>query len=354
LIVALDYKTLILNIDSVLVTSPLYNACGNNNINLVEQYLQTMSLEEVNQIEPNGSTALHVAAYRGHEEIAELLLRKGASHSIRDKYDCTPLDEAKTDKIKQMIRRQMNKTRFVSDFVEWVIATNDADFQAHQYWTKLEAFVRGAQLYQLIVYMKQNYLETALKDIDDIKTIKQYFDMAINEDDPFYLLKAYAIGTNFYSTLNAHLAQLNLQNLTNHENLSQVCYIEILAQHPKLETLSYTGIVFRGMRITKDDLEQHKIGTRILTKTFSSTSKQINTALTLLANNRDIDDRLSTICQYEIRNRRTALDIQHISVFEDQQEVLILPYTVFKIIDIKFNKDSSPRVEIKLKECEPW
>jgi hypothetical protein len=252
-----------------------------------------------------------------------------------------------------MIRRQMNKTRFVSHSIEWIIATNDADFLAHQYWTKLEALVRDSELYQLIVYMEENYLETDLKDIDNIKTIKEYFDMAINEEDPIYLLKAYLAETEFCSTLNVQLAQLNLQNLTDNENLSQAYYVGIIARHPKLETLSYTGIVFRGMRITNNDLEQHKIGTRIFNKTFSSTSKQINTALTLLGNNRDIDDRLSTICQYEILNRRTALDMKNISLFEDEQEVLILPYSAFEIIDIKFNKDSSPRVEIKLKECEP-
>jgi hypothetical protein len=65
------------------------------------------------------------------------------------------------------------------------------------------------------------------------------------------------------------------------------------------------------------------------------------------------DDRLSTICQYEIRNKRTALDIQQISLFEDEEEVLIVPYSTFTIVDIKLNKDSSPQVEIKLKEYEP-
>jgi hypothetical protein len=127
-----------------------------------------------------------------------------------------------------MICRRMNKTRFVRDFIVQIISKNYADCQTHQYFKILEAFVRGAQLYQLVVYIKQNYLETEFKDIDDINTIKQYFDMAINTDDPIYLLKAYATGTNFYSTLNAHLAQLNLQNLTNHENLSQAYYIGIV------------------------------------------------------------------------------------------------------------------------------
>jgi len=64
-------------------------------------------------------------------------------------------------------------------------------------------------------------------------------------------------------------------------------------------------------------------------KTFSSTSKQLNIALTFLRNNRDTDNRLNTISIYELRNQRTTLDIEHISSFQDEQEILILPYSAF-------------------------
>ncbi|CAF0834372.1 unnamed protein product [Rotaria sordida] len=314
-----------------------------------------MSLEEINQMEPNGSTALHVAAYQGHEKIVELLLQKGACYSTVNKYNCTPLDEAKTDKIKQLIHRRMNSTRFVSDAsIEWILSTNDADFQASEYWEKLKTYGTDPQFYRLIAYIKKNYLEKDLQDIDGINTIKQYFDMAINEKDPVYLLQAYTAETGFYSTLNVHLAQLRLENLTAKENVSRAYYIGIIARHPKLETFSYTGVTFRGMMITNNDLKQYKRGTRILTKTFSSTSKQKDVALGFLRDNSGTDDRLSTICVYEIRNERTALDIEHISLFQDEKEVLILPYSAFKIIDIKLYENGSPRAEIKLKECEPW
>ncbi|CAF1370704.1 unnamed protein product [Rotaria sp. Silwood1] len=314
-----------------------------------------MSLEEINQMEPNGSTALHVAAYRGHEKIVELLLQKGACYSTVNKYNCTPLDEAKTDRIKQLIRRRMNTARFVSDAsIEWILSTNDADFQASEYWEKLKTYGTDSQFYQLITYIKKNYLEKDLQDIDGINTIKQYFDMAINEKDPVYLLQAYTAETGFYSTLNVHLAQLQLENLTAKENISRAYYIGIIARHPKLKTFSYTGVTFRGMMITNNDLKQYNRGTRILTKTFSSTSKQKDVALGFLRDNSGTDDRLSTICVYEIRNERTALDIEHISLFQDEKEVLILPYSAFKIIDIKQYENGSPRVEIKLKECEPW
>jgi predicted transcriptional regulator len=108
------------------------------------------------------------------------------------------------------------------------------------------------------------------------------------------------------------------------------------------------------MIIIPDDLKKYKVGTRILTKTFSSASKQRDIASTFHGKNAHTNDRLSTICIYQIRNERTALAIQHLSLFEYEEEVLILPYSAFNIIAVKQNKDCSPQVEIKLRECEPW
>ncbi|CAF4082894.1 unnamed protein product [Adineta steineri] len=176
--------------------------------------------------------------------------------------------------------------------------------------------------------------------------------MAINEKGPIYLLKAYTAETDFYLKLIYHIAQLHPKNLTDKDIVNRAFYVAIIARHSTLETVSYTGITYHSMIITSNDLEQCKIGTRIVTKTFFSTSKQMNVVLRCLHNNVDIDDRLSVICEYDILNKRTALDIPYISLFEGEQEVLILPYSIFNIVDIKFDKSNSPLVEIKLKECK--
>ncbi|CAF1554597.1 unnamed protein product, partial [Rotaria sordida] len=204
-----------------------------------------MTMEEVNRIEPNGSTALHVAAYRGYEKIVELLLNYGASCVAINNHNCTPLGEAKTIKIKQMIRRSMNATRSVSNSCWDILSTNDTDFQAHEYKKKLEAYGKDPHFYHLIGYIRQNYLEKELHDIDGINIIQEYFDKAINEKDPTYLLKAYSAKTGFYSALNNHLAQLQLEDLSAKQNLSLSYFIGIIAHHQKFETLSYIGQLFR-------------------------------------------------------------------------------------------------------------
>lgn len=308
----------------------------------------------MNRMELNGSTALHVASYQGHEKIVELLLEKGASSSTKNKFNNTPLDETKTEKIKEMIHRSMNNSRFVSDSLEWIIPTNDADFQAHQYMEKLKKYGKDPNFHEFIVYIKEYYIDKDLRHVERIDKIEKLFSEAIRTKDPVYLIRAYTAETGFYSTLNVQLAKLRMEDLTNENNLGRAYYIGIIAFHPNFEMFSYTGLVYRGMVITREDLQQYKTGTRILTKTFSSTSKEVHVALRFLKRNHDIGDRLTTICTYQIRNERSALDIEHISLFPNEKEVLILPYSAFKIIDIQIDKEKSPNVEIKLKECEPW
>ena len=53
--------------------------------------------------------------------------------------------------------------------------------------------------------------------------------------------------------------------------------------------------------------------------------------------------------------RWTALDIQNISVFDLESEVLILPYTIFEVkkVDIRRVKSNSDQYIIELRECPP-
>ena len=148
---------------------------------MVRKYLEQISLDDINQIESDGSTALHAAAYYGHDSVVELLLEKGACSSTRNRYGFTPFDEAKTDHLKHMIRRRTNKTRFTSESLEWILSTNDADYQAHEYWKKLEMYGKDPQCGQLIAFVQDNYVNKELQNIEGISTITQFFEMAIKK-----------------------------------------------------------------------------------------------------------------------------------------------------------------------------
>lgn len=62
---------------------------------------------DVNWIDGEGVTPLILAAFKGHEDIARLLLEQGADTTIRDQWDRTALDYAlrrgDTDPIVQLL-----------------------------------------------------------------------------------------------------------------------------------------------------------------------------------------------------------------------------------------------------------
>jgi ankyrin repeat protein len=47
--------------------SDFYLACRNNEVEKVKTLLQTLPQDEIDRLEPNGSTALHAVAYHGHQ-----------------------------------------------------------------------------------------------------------------------------------------------------------------------------------------------------------------------------------------------------------------------------------------------
>ncbi len=87
------------------IVSDLYLACRNGDISTVQRLLQTTPIKILNNVEPNGSTCLHAAAYHGHKDIVRLLLANGASRRVTNRYGCTSLDEAKTQDIADLFPR---------------------------------------------------------------------------------------------------------------------------------------------------------------------------------------------------------------------------------------------------------
>lgn len=64
---------------SNLQPSPFYEACALGNIDAVEKMIPHLTSEQINQVKPNGNTALHAACLANHVEIIRLLL----PHSLR-------------------------------------------------------------------------------------------------------------------------------------------------------------------------------------------------------------------------------------------------------------------------------
>ncbi|CAF0942354.1 unnamed protein product [Adineta ricciae] len=342
--------------------SPLYVACRANNVHLVEQILANMSIEEINRIESNGSTALHVVAYNGHIEIVRLLLGKGASMMIRNRFGLLPVQEARTDEIKKLFEQreqQNNENRFVGDtnFIEWLTVNERAAEYAVFYRDSLkDAYENGIDCDLLVYYLKEIVANNPKGMLDIIYCFRAYFE----SKDATHIVKAYTVESDFYRTLNKDLAKM----ISHRDSIETEVKIKVkipgaiaavLSCDPALQQLSFTGDTFRGMCVTTNDLDQYKPGSIIMTKSFLSTSKNKEVAEGFITNELEQEGpasnskKISVICRYSIRNRNTALAIETLSIFKKEEEVLILPINVFKVVSVQ---EKNGRFEIKLVEQE--
>lgn len=329
-----------------------YFACRNGNIDKVRDLLPNMSLEEIDKIEPNGSTALHAASYYGHEEIVKLLLERGASRSIQNRHNCLPYDETGKKEIKKLFLRESASTRFSDDGsgrIDWMKCDAAAEELAKDYRFRHAGFGwKSKHISHRIKYIRKEMSHT------DEERIGQFLDAAEATEDPKYLLKAYTVESDFYKKLNKDLATKHFDQGT---NFGITYFIEFFYNNPAFDELSFKGKVYRGMSVTQEDLMQYGVGGKVMNKAFMSTSKNRQRAEEFAvknATNRKTQEgervKLSALCMYELVNDRTGLDVERISEYAMEEEVLVGPYTAFIIQAIR--KVNSKYVEIDLRECE--
>ncbi|CAF4452398.1 unnamed protein product [Rotaria sp. Silwood2] len=336
--------------------SNFYIACRNNDIDTVKSLLETMITDEINKLEPNGSTALHAASYYGHHEIIELLLMHGASRSIKNKYNYIPYDEGKTDTIKVLLSRDDNKDRFVGDSnnsIEWIRIGDKIDQEAKAIRKMLKAYSNQNKNKK-----KKNLINMIdLGSYKDIDKIKRYFDQANELNDPTYIIRAYTEETEFYQRLNRELARVHQLNLTDENQRQLLDFLHLICCHSDLRKYDFQDEIYRGMNMDVNDLKQYEIGAKIMTKTLLSTSKDRRIA-EKFATKTGISTGGTTIkkaciCKYKIRKAHTALAIQELSVYPQEQEVLIVPYSAFQVVQIQeIRSDYGVITEIELRQCK--
>jgi hypothetical protein len=328
--------------------SDFYYACRNGLTDVVKQQLPNMTIEEVDRVQANGSTALHAASYYGHIEIVKLLLEKGASRSIQNNHKCLPYDEAKKEEIKKLFIRPLN--RFSNDesgHINWMKCDVAAEQLAKDYRFRHTGFGwTSKNIEHRMKYIKDEMSHT------EQQRIRAFLNQV--KHDPKSLLRAYTVESDFYVKLNKDLATRHFDQGT---NFGLTYFIDFFYNHPEFQSLSFKGKVYRGMTVTHDDLKEYSAGNKIMNKAFLSTTTDRHTAEQFAkkeANNRQTQDgnyvKLSSLCSFEIINHRTGLNIESLSEYQHEKEVLIGPYTAFLIIAVR--RIASNYAEIDLRECE--
>ncbi|CAF3976393.1 unnamed protein product [Rotaria sp. Silwood1] len=329
--------------------SDFYVACQNGDLTTVESLISSMSLKEINRLESNGSTALHAATSNGHTSIILLLLMKGVSRCIVDKHNKTPIDYTPTTDVKQLFDRSITamKERYIQEDtpqIKWASSRKHRDEVACDNYCEYMRPSALSEITRTVIDHIDTFIHSA-----GMNQIHYFIEKAIETKDTSYLLRAYTAEIDFYRKLNFQLAALGEDTWSRHMDDQSNKWARIfagqIAKDPTLDKYRWTGRCYRGMRMTAEELHQYNLNS--LNRPYSnlaflSTSKKRHVAERFACI--PSSGKLAAICTYDITDRRVALDIHSISEFPDEEEVLIIPNMVFKVLAIK---DDNP-IEIAL------
>ncbi|CAF1568862.1 unnamed protein product [Adineta ricciae] len=322
--------------------SQFYWACRNGDVRRVRELVETIPYEDLNCLEPNGSTALHAAAHGGHVEIVRILLNEQGCR--RDRPNChglTAYEEAQTEEIRQLFHRPSGTNRFCDDKEQesldlFQVAKSedpipDEDFdkdgylKGHGTSEDLNKVRKdqgtGKMLTQSTVgrvlhmntgplYVYRKYLEKQLRDLipadhEEKAKSEMLVQRAFEEENPLFLLRLYTLETPFY----------------------------------------------RGLKMTTENLRPYqwslKKNAAIETKTFCSTSLERKVAQSFAEASTSGDDKRKTLMIFHFPKRtEQAINLGKISdkepcisEYEDEAEVLVFPETLFFVKQI--DMDSS-------------
>ncbi|CAF1000927.1 unnamed protein product [Didymodactylos carnosus] len=325
----------------------LYNLCKENEIEKVRSLLPFIgNINIINKIQNStGSTCLHVACYYGHRHMVEILLEYGALHSIRNlRHNLTPYEEAQTDDIKQLFlehRKLFSNNDY--HYIEWSVVGDDL-------LGKRREFREAIDLYK--TYDNHRLISKLLAEVIHYYLNEYLVTQILNKNLALYILEYVDKKKTFSSNY-------RLVNCLIH-------IVTLLIYHPNLPQYRYQGVCYYGMKITQNDLDQYQVDQHILNRAFLPTSIDRQVAEMFASEGQQSQMRYtpqdhcalqySCLCQYLIKQKSTAINIESLSTRPDEKEILIIPFTVFKVITIKRNylddSTASISIEIQLEECE--
>lgn len=324
--------------------SAFFYACSNGDVDVVQWLLPTFPLVEIDRLEPNGTTALHAACENGHTEIVRLLLAKGVARHLKNVFNLTPNDVATNRDIKQLFQRPLKEalSRFTSCDVrsEWTL--RDWGNSVVHYYT-LYPLGQPPTIDDVVLKIIN---ADELSDLAGLERIRGWMQQARENSDSTCFLRAYTSSTLFYERLNINLAQHADDQRIPIELPWYLALPKHLYRATMLSQYHHLGETYRGMVLTRYDLEQYQVGEVILNKAFLSTSTSRKVAEFFALSGED-SSLTVTICVYRIKDKSVALDLSTFSEFSDEHEVLILPGCYFKVTSIT---STDRYIEIELEQ----
>ncbi|CAF4811561.1 unnamed protein product, partial [Rotaria sp. Silwood1] len=223
------------------LASQFYFACRNDDFDLAIHLLNQHQLEDIDRMEPNGSTALHAACYYKRIDIVKILLDRGFTRRVVNKFDKTPIDEANTEELRQLFLRPKTSNRFGGNISYereksiWIPVDGNENVIIQDPITDL---YKGNRL-NYGIFQADNIIKQ-LNGMPKLDVIQRFFRRAVQEKDLTRLIQAYTAETDFYNHVNNYLLSRQPEN-----SLSQ--FVQIIYFNDQLhKKFSYEGTCYRN------------------------------------------------------------------------------------------------------------
>lgn len=336
--------------------SSWYQACRDGDQLKLQEQLPFLTFDQLNRIEPNGSTCLHVACYEDHVIIVFMLLMCGCDRNIKNKYGLIPLQEAKSDKVRELFTadketfRSLSKTLYTG-LDDDMFAPNNKYILGHAsindvYDAKqmMKAYRKTGlqQYYAIHEITMQSYVTLRRIVTDCIPSTHHAYNDAIkclDSENPFDLIRLYTFQTDFYTYLQG-------------DNVDFTASIFI--NLAKFKNRAYQGRSYRGVKMAHFDVNAWKWATEkddriIEIQTFLSTSELEQIALSFGCD--APENRASVLFIFDFPSKcDTAIKLtkdeskginEDMTEYPYEKEVLVTPYTLFKVNSIDFNQETN-------------
>ncbi|CAF1434060.1 unnamed protein product [Rotaria sp. Silwood1] len=353
--------------EHIVKLSELYCACQKGDVNRSRELLSTIPYHKrIWKLEPNGDTALHAAVRAGHASIVTLLFTHGFSRISINKENKTAYEIASNNDIRSLFHRSIDESqsRFIDQNINQTLKILDLNYNTHDQvvydnindaiesrymavFNRMPRFLKNIvrtmteakslQIFKMIVAKVQN---TYITGTDDQILLKNTFDDFVRTKDINHLIHLYTLN-DLYKAIREHANAYT----------TLVCLNLSLLSERK-----YQGICYRGVGMTIHDVSRFYYAMKtsssvIETRNLSSTSKNkiVSSIYSGFGASR-LDNLYSVLLVFEFSKPcSTAIDLTRvsdrlptISQFEHEEEVLILPYTLFKVTRVTEETDIEP------------
>jgi len=377
----------------------LYESCRDGDVEQVRRLLPHLSQTDLKYQNPyDGNTCLHIAVINGHTDVVKLLLKSGCyrsrclNSSNQTAYDLACL---KNDSTRSLFLRQdetdplaKSAERFSDqnvskcfDIVTVEPELNEKSAKLHRQ-APIQTFETEAEKQHEIGYAASSkamcqssfgrfcvnrfHSDEPLNNETILWRLHRLLnDTNVNNSDDY--LKIQDLIHQFEQNTNSieHLLHLYTLETRFYRILKEDCMPLAMPLFMNLQKLKYRffkGRVYRGMRMSSEQISIYQIamemsGTLLQTKSFSSTSMNRNVAeefAYLKSKNPENNFCVLFIFDFPdisdqaINLSRLASDIPSISEYEDEEEVLILPWTLFEVTQIRPATDQDCLYKIHL------